>query len=209
MVGDQQGPAPGRDVVDAGRLDAPVVVVDPAEDRQKGLGVLGVEAELVDLEVLAAGDLRLLVEKLDDRHHGGEVDDLPPGRLAERRGQPPDRLQREHGRLLAKPADGGWQHDPRPPVLVDLGPGPNLQGDVAVEGFQALALAALARRAGGHAQPVRARSVGSAKKAAATSFELRGGCQPNSCSSRAVSATCPPVTSSRRYSCGTRPVMAR
>jgi len=143
VVGDEERPAACRHVLDPGRRDPPVGVVDPAEDGQEDLRVDRVEAELVDLQVLPPGDFRLLVEELDDRHHRRDVDDLPPGRLAEGRGQLAERFQRQHRRLFPQSPDRRRELDAPPALPVYLRPGSDLERHVAIELFQLLPLAPL------------------------------------------------------------------
>ena len=136
VVRDQQRPARGGHVLHPGRLHPPVGVVDPAEGGQEGLGVGGVKAELVNLDVLTPGHLCLLVEELDDCHHRRHVDDFPPGQPAERLRQPADRLERPHRRLAAEPPHRARQLDPDPAPPVDLAPGADLKSHIAIKRLQ-------------------------------------------------------------------------
>ncbi len=106
VVGDQKRATRGGHVLDAGRLDAPVVAVERLERGEERLRPLPVESEVVHRVVRSAPcELSLLVDELHDLHHSVEVDHVPPGEAAKARVQLTDALDRVHRRIALQPPD--------------------------------------------------------------------------------------------------------
>src|SRR5690242_19939303 len=99
-------------MLDADRLDPPVVSVQDVEQGQERLRPFGIEAEVIDRVVSAPpSQLLLAIRELRDVHHARHVYDLPTGQLPQAGRKLAEALDRIHRGLLLEPANGTWQSE--------------------------------------------------------------------------------------------------